>query len=172
MSWQRQGARIETNIFCQFLITLAIRKSLALRSRYSASEQDDALGLGVRVPVYFLVRCVECSKWHEADRQKYCLEGFDEDFPWLPRPGRLTQISQEFLATVSCSELGYESNVSSFAPVVPDSPGIVLTDGQKKFRVFFVYWATSGDCCLLQKITDISQLYGFNLNDTQDKSIV
>lgn len=80
---------------------------------------------------------------------------------------------QEFLATVSCLELGCELNVSSFAPVVPDSSGIVLTDGQKeKFRVFFVYWATSGDCCLLQKITDIFQLYSFNLNNTQDKSIV
>lgn len=78
----------------QLMIRLAIWKSLALRSRYSVSEQYHALSLGVRVPVYFLVRHVECSKWHEADRQKYCLEGFDEDCPWLPGPRRLAQVSR------------------------------------------------------------------------------
>lgn len=46
-------------------------------------------------------------------------------------------------------------NVSSSAPVVPDSFGIIVTDGQKEFWVFLAYWFIAEDYSLLQKFPDI-----------------
>lgn len=140
------------NIQGQLMITSAIARSLALRSQGTGHLSRTMLWAWKQGSRCTFAEMCDVLQGAWGRQMGVLYGGFWLGLSWLPVPGGLAQASQGLLATAACPELGCNWNMSSSAPVGPDSLDIVLIDGQKeKFWVFLASGPQLGTAVCFRK---------------------